>query len=303
MSSEAFNENLVLVCPDQEAELVDKFAVAVAILTLIGSLVTYFIQRHNERQDANEARIKENEDMDRNQALERVRTQISVLIGPMHRAFKTQMTTLAHYYIESGHGIAHYSEMLRKRGQALWYKTFFDDYLQQFIEDPHSDDAVLFRHFVTRRLKPIYTRVRELHLKHMADLADMPTQEEWLQRWTEEDVRSPYNGSININVIFDTYTAWTFEYDDIVESWAQEDFRRMQPSIRSSLFLCNDLIDLLYDNAKAKEAKYNNHVSIHKNTKQENNDMDRKDLEKQAWVKSFFDLDKPTEKAKTTDSK
>ena len=302
MSSEASNENLVLVCPDEETELVDQFAIAIAVLTLIGSIITYFIQRNCERHDAIEVKIKEDEDMDRAQALERVRTQLSVLIGPMHRAWKTHSTIMAHYSVESGHGIAHYKEILNKRGQAFWCKYFLDDFLQLFIEDPYSEGAVMYRNFVTRRLKPIYTRIRELHLNHMTDLADMPSQEEWLNRWAEEDVRSPYNGSLNINVIFDTYTAWTLEYDDIVASWAEEDFRRMQPSIRTAFVIVNDLIDLLHDNAKAKEAKYNKHVSVHQNTKQEENDIDKKeDLEKRTWVKSFFDVAESTDKVETRD--
>jgi hypothetical protein len=99
-------------------------------------------------------------------------------------------------------------------------------------------------------------------------LRDMPTQEEWLQRHKVEDITSPYNGSINISVIFDTYTAWTLEFDDIVESWSEGDFRRMQPTTRVATVICNGLIDLLMDNAKTKEAQYNKHVSVHKNTRQ-----------------------------------
>ena len=71
---------------------------------------------------------------------------------------------------------------------------------------------------------------------------------------------------MKINVIFYTYTAWTLEFDDTVESWAEGDFRRMQPKIKFAFLVCNDLLDLLYDNAKAKEARYDNHVTIRKNT-------------------------------------
>jgi hypothetical protein len=87
-------------------------------------------------------------------------------------------------------------------------------------------------------------------------------------RGTAEAVTSPYNGSINVNVIFDTYCAWTLEFDDIIESWMEEDYRRMQPDIRFAGMICNDLVDLLYDNAKEKEARYNKHVKVHRNTLQ-----------------------------------
>lgn len=291
MSFENTTESIVLVCEnkDDDVELVDTFAIAIGVLTGVGSIITYFIQQNQERNDAIEAKIKEDAELDRVQALERVRKQISVLIGPMHRAWKTQGSILAHYTIESGHGFDHMPEILEKRGKDFWYKTFLDEFLQRFIDDPHSFDAELYRNFVSRRLKPVYTRVRELVLNHMADLADMPSQEEWLERWTEEEATSPYNGSLNINVIFDSYTAWTFEYDDIVESWTKGDFRRMQPSMKIAYFLCNDLIDLLYDNAKAKEAKYNKHVSVHKNDRQygriDNTDKSKKDPK---WVKDFL---------------
>ncbi len=272
MSSEInSNENLVLVCPndDEETSLEAYFAISIAMLTLIGSLITYFIQRNQERQDALEAAEKEEKELDRSQALERVRTQLSVLIGPMHRAWKTQGTIISHYILTSGHGFGRVPRILKARGQAFWVTPFDEAFLEPFKENPYSKEAILYRNFVTRRLKPVYTRIRELILNHMADLADMPPQEEWLQRWAEADVTSPYNGSININVIFDSYTAMSYEYDDIIQSWQEEDFSRMQPSMRHPFLLSNDLIDLLYDNAKAKEAKYNKHVTVHKNERQE----------------------------------
>mmetsp|Transcript_7969 Transcript_7969/g.16578 ORF Transcript_7969/g.16578 Transcript_7969/m.16578 type:complete len:193 (-) Transcript_7969:287-865(-) len=103
----------------------------------------------------------------------------------------------------------------------------------------------------------------------MSDLADMPPQEEWLERFTKEAVMSPHTGSLNINVIFDSYTAYTFEFDDIIDSWAQEDFRRMQPTTVVPWLICNNLVDLLFDNAKEKEARYNKHVTVHKNVIQQ----------------------------------
>ncbi len=270
MSSNFTNEDIVLVCPnDDDTNLVDQFAIAIGVLTLIGSIVTYFVQQNQERKDAKELAIKEEQELDRAQALERVRKQLSVLIGPMQRAYKTQGVIMAHYVMTSGHGFDHVPAVLKARGQAFWTSPFRDEFLQRFIEDPHSKEAVLYRNVVTRRLKPVYTRIRELILAHMADLADMPTQEEWLERWDEEDVKSPYNGSLNINVIFDSYTAQTYEFDDIIQSWQEGDFSRMQPTLRHPYAVSNDLIDLLYDNAKAKEAKYNKHVSVHKNEKQE----------------------------------
>jgi hypothetical protein len=78
---------------------------------------------------------------------------------------------------------------------------------------------------------------------------------------------------MNINSIFDSYVAWSLEFDDIVESWAVGDFRRMQPTTKVAFLICNDLIDLLYDNAKEKEARYNHHVSKHKNTIQITTDV------------------------------
>ena len=211
-------------------------------------------------------------DLDREQALARVRLQLSEFIGPMHRLWKTQSTIVMHYLKQSGHGFDHMPEVVARKGQAYWMTLMREDFLLEFVEDPHSFEAVNYRNVVTRRLKPMYTRIRELVLIHMSDLADMPTQEEWLNRYREEDITSPYNGSMNINVIFDTYTAWTLEFDDIVESWAEGDFRRMQPTIKFAFLICNDLIDLLYDNAKAKEARYNKHVTVHRNTIQMNTD-------------------------------
>jgi len=267
MSDANANQTLV-VCPNDDGGddgLIDTMAIVIGVLTLIGSAIAYFVQQCRDRNDADEAKRKEDADFDREQALDRVRKQLSIFIGPMHRLYKTQNTVLLQFQKESGCGVE--NRCTKTGGVAYWMKYWPDDFLQQFIEDPQSFEAVMHRNFVSRRLKPIYTRIRELVLSHMSDLADMPTQKEWLERYTEKDIiTSPYVGSMNINVIFDTYTAWTLEFDDIVESWAEGDFRRMQPTITVPMLICNDLIDLLYDNAKAKEARYNRHVTIHKNT-------------------------------------
>ena len=263
-------QETLIVCPDEEAQLVDTFAIGVGVVTLIGTVIGFFVQRARDKKDEAGAKLKEDEDRDREFALERVRKQLSILVGPLQRLWKTQTTLNMAYRRESGHGFDDFPKAIIERGQAYWMTNLEDDFLKPFIDDPHSYEAKLYRNFVTRRLKPIWTRVRELVLAHMSDLADMPTQEEWLQRYTQEDITSPYTGSVNINVIYDSYTAYTFEFDDIVESWAEGDFQRMQPTTKVPFLVCNVLIDLLYENAKGKEAKYNKHVTFHKNTMQAN---------------------------------
>ena len=120
---------------------------------------------------------------------------------------------------------------------------------------------------VIRQFKPLFTRMRELILLHGTDLADMPSQDEWFERYpNKESITSPIHGSMHINVIFDTFSAWTYEFDDIIESWTNDkDYRRMQPSVEVNWRVLNELVDLLHDNAKEKESKYNKHVKIHKN--------------------------------------
>ncbi len=258
----------LVVCPQEDPELTDQVAIAIAILTVIGTIVGYFVQQYKDREDAAEAKMKEDQDLDREQALERARKQLCVLVGPMHRLWKTQIIMIMCYRRQSGHGLDDYPESLRQGGEAYWTTQLRDDFLQPFINDPDSYEAVMYRNFVKRRLKPIWTRVRELVLAHMSDLADMPTQEEWLKRYAKEDVTSPHTGSMNINVIFDSYTAYSFEFDDILDSWAEGDFRRMQPITTVPWLICNSLIDLLFEKAKEKEAHYNKHVTVHKNTMQ-----------------------------------
>ena len=266
------NNETLIICPenDEGTNLVDSFAIAVGSLTLVGSVITYFIQRNQERNDAIEAKLKEDEDLDREQALSRVRNQLAVFVGPMHRLWKIQGATIAQYTLVSGHGFDYLMRSANEKGRAFWMTMMADEFVTPFIKNPDSFEAVLYRNFVTRRLKPTYTKIRNLIENQLTDLADMPTQEEWLTRYNEEDIMSPYNGSLNINVIFDSYAVWTLEFDDIVESWADGDFRRMQPTTLIPFLICNDLIDILYENAKTKEAKYNKHVSVHKNTIQTN---------------------------------
>ena len=257
----------LIICPQEEPELVDNLTISIGILTAIGTIIGYFLQQRQARNDAAEAKIKEDCDLDREQALERVRMQLSTLIGPLHRLWKTQTTISMVYRRQSSHGWDEYSHAVLHKGHTYWQTNLRDDFLEPFSEDPYSDDAVLYRNYVTRRLKPIYTRIRELVLAHMY-LADMPSQEEWLSRYSEDSIQSPHTGSINANVAFDAFTAYTFEFDDILESWAHEDFRRMQPTAKVPWIICNELVDLLYDNAREKEARYNKHVTVHKNTAQ-----------------------------------
>ena len=260
---------LNIVCPDGNddngIEWIDRVGIAIAILGVLGGIVTFLWQQRLDRLAAAEAKIKEDEDLDRQQALDRARQQLSVYVGPLQRLWKTQSTTMMHYMRHSGHGFEIAKTMLVQKGRAYWHKLLDDDFLQKFIDDPNSWEAMHYRNLVTRRLQPIYTRIRELVLNHTADLADMPVQEEWLKLYSEVDIASPHNSSININVILDTYTCWTFEFDDIIESWNEGDFRRMQPSITVAFMICNELIDLLYNKAKEKEARYNQHVTVFKN--------------------------------------
>jgi hypothetical protein len=185
------SNDTIFVCPndDNETELIDTFAIVIAVLTSIGAVIGYFMQQDRERKDAAEAKEKEDADLDREQALERARHQIAVFIGPMHRSFKVYNTIISHYILSSGHGIGSFAKMLETKGQSYWASVFDDEFLAPFIDDPHSFEAVKFRNFIVRQMKPIYSKIRDLILDHMSDLADMPTQEEWLTRWTGKQAR------------------------------------------------------------------------------------------------------------------
>jgi hypothetical protein len=243
----------------------ETLAVLLGILTVIGSVIAYFIQRRQDKIDEVESEKKKAAELDRDQALCRVRKQMSGFIGPMHRLWKTNSTVWRSYVEETGHGMSHFAKAAMAKGKAHWFLMFDPDFLQPFIDNPMTFEAQIYRNFISRQLKELFTRIRELVLMHGSDLADMPTQEEWLLKYDRESVTSPYNGSFNVNVILDTYVAWTLEFDDIVESWGENDFRRMQPNTVVAWLIANDLVDQLYDNAKMKEATYNKHVKVHKN--------------------------------------
>jgi len=243
----------------------ETLAVILGLLTVIGSVITYFIQRRQDKIDEVESEKKKAVELDRDQALERVRIQMSGFVGPLHRLWKTQSVVTRSYTKQAGHGMFHFVKAVESKGLAHWFVLFDPDSLQPFIDNPDSFEAQLYRNCISRSIKQLYTRIRELVLMHGSDLADMPTQEEWLLKYDRESVTSPFNGSLNVNVILDTYVAWTLEFDDIVESWGENDFRRMQPNTVVAWLIANDLIDQLYDNAKMKEAKYNKHVKVHRN--------------------------------------
>ena len=248
----------------------DTLAMIMGVLTLFGSAITYFVQRNQEKRQSivqrdQEKRQEAKEELDRQLALERVRKQLTHFVGPLHRLFKTHTTVTINYFKNSGHGMDHMLTSMKLKGCNYWIHLFKEDFLLPFIDNPNSSEAKHYRNLVARRLKPLYTRIRELVLVHGSDLADLPSQEEWLEMYDQASVTSPILGSLNTNVIFDTFSAWTLEFDDIIESWAEEDYERMQPTIVVNWCVLNELVDLLFDNAKEKEAKYNKHVKLHKN--------------------------------------
>lgn len=239
----------------------DVMAVFLGVVTLLGSIVAYSVQRSIERREQKELDKRALDDFDRNQALDRIREQLSLYVGPIHRLYRIQ-STMVMQYVQT-------SEMKYEETDiGIWSRCFPNEYVEAFIEKPMSLQAKQYRGLVTRRLQPLYTRTRILHLKHSSDLADMPSQEEYLQKWGEELVKSPYLGSMNINVMFDTFTVWTYEFDDIIKCWGEGDYSRMQPTTRVAWPICNYIVDYLLENAKLKEARYNKHVKFHQNKRQ-----------------------------------
>jgi len=200
--------------------------------------------------------------------------QLSVYIGPLHRLCKSHNTFILQYRLEHNLGLPHLTNAVQQQ-QHEYYDPWIqflpnDDYLNDFIAQPMSGAAQRYRTDVIHRWKPLYTQIRTLVLTHSSDLADMPTQEEYLARYEEHSIMSPYVGSINIHVIFDTYTVFTYEFDAIIAAWDQHDYTRMQPSTKVAWTVCNYIVDFLYDNAKQKQASYNQHVKVHQNTRQSN---------------------------------
>jgi len=235
--------------------------VLLGVITLLSSVVGYFVQRNIERKEEAAADQHALDNLDRQQALERVRRQLSLYVGPLHRLVKTQNTTIAQYRQATNKTVKFQT----------WMNLFHNFCLEPYLEDPMCLDAKHYRSFVIHQLKPIYERIRKLVLNHAADLAEYPTQEEYLKKYDNDEkvVMSPYVGSINVNVIFDTYCVWSYEFDDIVECWKEGDFSRMQPTTMVTWGIINYLADFMYDNAKEKEAKYNKHVKVHHNVVQQ----------------------------------
>ena len=335
---------------DSKPNWIEMSGILFAAVTVLGSIVTFFIQRNKDRQGVIEQNAKECANNDRQLALDRVRIQIRDFVGPVHRLYKTMNTIMCQYCHSTGHGMQHFLFAMERKQGRCWMKLFRDDFLQELLITTNernttptsttrinnaeiresnignvsalssssnnnservevgvgvvlNDTNTLERYtnFIIRQLQPIYTSIRNLILRHGSDLADMPSQEEWLIRHPDRrTVLSPITKSVNIFTIFDSFTAWTYEFDDIIQSWpllnnnnnnddddddddddnnnetsdndANNHNMMLQPETVVNWFCLNDLIDLLYDNAKEKERKYNKHVSVHSN-KLENQDI------------------------------
>jgi len=238
----------------------DVLEVLLGVVILMGTILGYFIQRNVERKEVKDDEQSRLYDMDRQQALDRVRMQLKVYVGPLHRLYKVQSATMMQYYMSNNIPLVN--------SGTYWTRMFNDLSIDPILENPHSLRAQHYRSFVENRLRPVYTQARELHLKHASDLADMPSQDEYLAKYGEENCMSPYVGSVNINVIFDTYTTWSYEFDEVIEGWKDGDYTKMQPETRVAWGIGNYIVDYLHDNARKKEAEYNKHVKVHLNEKE-----------------------------------
>jgi len=239
----------------------EVLAVFLGIFTLFGTIVAYFIQRHIERKEQAKCDQKQADNEDRQLALERSREQLSVYAGPLHRFCKSQNTTPMQFLNAN-------DVMFDTQHTEYWSHYLPKKLIDEVLDDPQSLRAKRYRRFVIHRVKPLYMETRRLHIRH-SNLADMPSQEEYLKTWGDEAVRSPYVGSININVIFDTFVVWSYEFDDIIIGWENGDYSRVQPSTRVAWPIINYIADYLAENAKKKEARYNKHVKVHTNDLQD----------------------------------
>ena len=75
----------------------ETISLFLGVLTLTGSAITFFVQRHREKHAEAVATQQKEIELDRQQALERVRWQLSGIVGPIHRLYKTQNTVVLNF--------------------------------------------------------------------------------------------------------------------------------------------------------------------------------------------------------------
>ena len=123
----------------------DNLALYLATISALVTVAGYFLQRNIERREQAEAEKQQLEETDRQQALDRVRRQLSVYVGPLHRLIKTQNSTFMQCRQSMGVGLP--------RGRSGYWDQFFpEEIFAPFIEDPQSLEARQYRAAVVHRL-------------------------------------------------------------------------------------------------------------------------------------------------------
>ena len=232
------------------------------LVTGIASIVAFFAKSYADAAAHKTAEAEKQADLDREQALTRVRLQISTFVGPLHRSFKCFNTALMSYQQSTTlDGKMHQHIPAAWKSKKYWTPVFDDLIVAGYIASPDSPEAVRYRTFITARFQPLWRISRDLIIAHASDLAELPLDVDWEEKHPKETRMSPYTFSSHTLVPFDSLVNWSYEFDEIVSEWERGIFLRMQPFVALPIRLLIDNVDHQFATAKEKEAKYNPHVA------------------------------------------
>ena len=191
--------------------------------------------------------------------LARVRQQISVFIGPLHRHFKVTNTATLNFFLVRGH----YPDIMKYYGQLFQRKPAYGAIpcppalCEQMSADPQSTCAREYRTLCRDILVPYHSVCRQLILEHGSDLADTPAEDVWDAKFSPEQLASPGTKSTTHFGVLDAYCLYSKEFEQVVREWDEEKgvFERWQPQAPIPV-LMNVLVDAMFAQVKKREGVF-----------------------------------------------
>ncbi len=190
--------------------------------------------------------------------LKRVRQQMSVFIGPLHRHIKLCTTAILNFFVVRGHypGVySHYGDLFQAK--PLYGACFPPGLCEKMAADPQGECACEWRAMCREILVPGYNVCRQLILEYGSDLADTPSKDAWEDKYTKEQLESPGTKATTHFSAMDAFCLWSKEFELLVRDWDEERgvFPLWQPRALFPVML-NGLVDTMFSQVKKRESKF-----------------------------------------------
>jgi hypothetical protein len=149
--------------------------------------------------------------------LKRVRQQLELFVGPVHRRLKASNTAVNGFCIVRGNypdQFQHFSSLMK--ATPVFGPFFAPALCEELTADPDGTKADEYRELVRDYMLPHWIRIRQLILDHGSDLAEQPAPEQWEHKWKAEQLEAPGTKATNFLSVLDNAVVWVRELELLV---------------------------------------------------------------------------------------